>query len=178
MNYCAFIGKELDFRSRKPRDPQAPSAPQPKSPSITSRVEALANEKDGNLPVWVRPPISGREHFSGVGRTKLFEWYKARKIRSISITEPGKQKGTRFYHLQSILDYMATFEVGEYTDLKKAATDQTQGGASSTQPLKPKLPATAASSTGSTDLDQRQAEALRIINEAFEKARGLLAADG
>jgi hypothetical protein len=62
------------------------------------------------LPVWVRAPGKGPEYWSGFSRSKLYELSKDRKIRSVSIREPGQKKGTRLFHLKSILAFIETTE--------------------------------------------------------------------
>ena len=61
---------------------------------------------NGPLPVWVRAPMIGPEHYTGFTRPKLYELAGAGHIRSVSIREPGAIKGTRLFHLQSMLDYI------------------------------------------------------------------------
>jgi hypothetical protein len=55
------------------------------------------------LPVWIRAPLKGPEYWSGFSRSKLYELAKDRKIRSVSVRQPGQKKGTRLFHLRSIL---------------------------------------------------------------------------
>lgn len=63
------------------------------------------------MPVWVRAPSRGPEHFTGFSRSKLYELASAGLIRSVSIRQPGQVKGTRLFHLQSILDYIDRCEI-------------------------------------------------------------------
>jgi hypothetical protein len=70
------------------------------------RAYELLRERDGPLPVWVRPPKVGNEYFCGFSRSKLYALAADGKIRSVSIREPGQLKGTRLFHLQSILDFI------------------------------------------------------------------------
>jgi hypothetical protein len=81
--------------------------------SIQGRVEQLACERDGDLPVWVRAPKCGREFYSGCSRPKLYEWAAKGHIRSVSIREPGRIKGVRLFHLASILEFIERCEVKE-----------------------------------------------------------------
>ena len=76
--------------------------------SIQGRVEQLACERDGDLPVWVRAPKCGREFYSGCSRPKLYEWAAKGHIRSVSIREPGRIKGVRLFRLASILEFIET----------------------------------------------------------------------
>lgn len=62
------------------------------------------------LPVWVRPPMGGHEHFSGFSRSKLYELASKGLIRSVSIRGPGETKGVRLFHLGSVLDFIARCE--------------------------------------------------------------------
>ena len=62
------------------------------------------------MPVWVRAPTDGHEHFTGLTRTKLYEMAGKGHIRSVSLREPGKVKGCRLFNLQSMLDYIAKME--------------------------------------------------------------------
>ena len=68
------------------------------------------SQHDGPLPVWVRAPMTGVEHFTGFSRTKLYDLATKGLIRSISIREPGQVKGTRLFHLKCILDYIERCE--------------------------------------------------------------------
>ncbi len=77
--------------------------------SITA-AEVMA-ERNGLLPVWIRAPKSGPEHYTGFSRAKLYELAKAGKIRSVSIREKeGQVKGVRLFHVSSILDFVAQCE--------------------------------------------------------------------
>jgi hypothetical protein len=62
------------------------------------------------LPVWIRSPKSGPEFYTGFSRAKLYEGAAAGHFRSVSIREPGQLKGTRLFHLASILDFIETRE--------------------------------------------------------------------
>jgi hypothetical protein len=75
-----------------------------------NRAAELLQDRNGMLPVWVRATLHGPEHYSGFSRAKLYELAKDKKIRSASIREPGQIKGTRLFHLQSILDYIERCE--------------------------------------------------------------------
>jgi hypothetical protein len=78
---------------------------------LSPRVEELLDDRDGSLPVWVRAPKSGVEHYSGLSRSKLYEMAGKGNIRSASIREPGQTKGTRLFNLRSILEFIASCEV-------------------------------------------------------------------
>lgn len=72
-----------------------------------ARVQEILTDRDRkNLPVWIRAPKAGPEHYTGFGRSKLYELYALGKIDSRSIREPGQIKGTRLFNLRSILDFI------------------------------------------------------------------------
>jgi len=67
--------------------------------------------REKGMPVWVRSPKVGAEYFSGFSRAKLYEMAGSGLIRSVSIRDnPTAKKGTRLFHLQSILDYVMKCE--------------------------------------------------------------------
>jgi len=78
---------------------------------LSPQVAEMVAEKDGLLPVWIRSPKSGPEHYSGFTRSKLYQLATEGHIRSVSIREPGKVKGVRLFHLVSVLDYIARCEI-------------------------------------------------------------------
>ena len=94
----------------------APKKAGPAEPLKTSierrlaRVETLLAERQEGLPVWVRSPKVGTEHFTGLSRSKLYDGAQRGHWRSVSIREPGQIKGTRLFHLGSILDAIAKHE--------------------------------------------------------------------
>ena len=79
--------------------------------TTNNKAAALLSERAGNLPVWFRAPVRGPEHFTGIGRSKLYELDSKRLIRSVALRQPGQVKATRLFHLQSVLDYIASCEV-------------------------------------------------------------------
>lgn len=79
---------------------------------LSLRAEELLADRIGQLPVWIRAPKNGSEFYSGFSRAKLYILAEQGHIRSVSIREPGKVRGTRLFHLQSILDYIAKCEGG------------------------------------------------------------------
>jgi len=87
------------------------------APSIENRLA----ERDRGLPVWVRATKSGQEYYTGLSRGKLYQLASRGLIRSFSLRDPGNLKGCRFFHLQSILDYLEQAEQRE-----KAANDTTE----------------------------------------------------
>jgi hypothetical protein len=75
--------------------------------SKTSRqTRELLEERYANLPIWIRAPRSGPEHYTGFSRSKLYELKGEGKIASKSIREPGQIRGTRLFNLKSILDFI------------------------------------------------------------------------
>lgn len=71
-----------------------------------SRLESILAERHGSLPVWIRSPKGGTEHFTGLSRSKLYDLSTQGAIRSVSIREPGAIKGTRLFNLQSVLEFI------------------------------------------------------------------------
>ncbi len=81
---------------------------------LEDRLAALLAERDKGLPVWVRAPKTSKvkgestlpEHYSGISRSKLYQLAAEGSIRSTSIREKGQLKGTRLFHLASILSFI------------------------------------------------------------------------
>lgn len=78
--------------------------------SLSPKARELLMEHLAGLPVWVRSPKQGTEFYSGFARSKLYELAGKGAIRSVSIREPGQLKGTRLFHLASILEFIAKCE--------------------------------------------------------------------
>ena len=76
----------------------------------SSKARELLNDQSNGLPVWIRSPKQGVEFYSGFSRAKLYEGAGKGHFRSVSIRQPGQVKGTRLFHLQSILDFIAVCE--------------------------------------------------------------------
>lgn len=76
-----------------------------------ARLESLLAERQDSLPVWVRSPKSGTEHYTGFSRAKLYEGAGKGHFRSVSIRDPHQIKGTRLFHLASILAFIERSEV-------------------------------------------------------------------
>jgi hypothetical protein len=85
---------------------QAQRNPRPVPP----KARELLHDQSNGLPVWIRPPKQGVEFYSGFSRAKLYEGAGKKHFRSVSIRQPGQVKGTRLFHLQSILDFIAKCE--------------------------------------------------------------------
>jgi hypothetical protein len=73
---------------------------------LSACASELLSDREGLLPVWVRSPKTGPEHYTGFSRSKLYELAAKGKIKSRSIREPGQIKGTRLFNLRSILDFI------------------------------------------------------------------------
>ena len=79
------------------------------APSIDNRLAEHKRE----LPVWIRAPKTGQEYYTGLTRAKLYHLAGRGVIRSFLLRDPGNLKGCRFFHLQSILDYLERAEQRE-----------------------------------------------------------------
>jgi hypothetical protein len=81
----------------------------------TKRIRAIPaplpqTKAAGSLPVWIRAPVKGPEHFSGFTRGKLYELSDRELIQSVTTRGPQQTRGVRLFHLQSILDYIETLK--------------------------------------------------------------------
>ncbi len=76
-----------------------------------ARLESILAERQGSLPVWVRSPKAGTEFYTGLSRAKLYEGAARGHFRSVSIREPGQIKGTRLFHLASVLAFIEKNEI-------------------------------------------------------------------
>jgi hypothetical protein len=72
-------------------------------------AELLAEHANG-LPIWIRAPKVGNDHYCGLSRSKLYDLASKGCCRSVSIREPGQTKGTRLFHLGSILSFIEKCE--------------------------------------------------------------------
>jgi hypothetical protein len=78
---------------------------------LPTKARELLNDQHNGLPIWIRAPRGGGvEFYSGFSRAKLYEGAGKGHFRSVSIREPGQVKGTRLFHLQSILDFISKCE--------------------------------------------------------------------
>jgi hypothetical protein len=94
------------------------SAPQITRP-VPAKARELLNDQHNGRPEWVRSPKQGVEFYSGFSRARLYQGAADGDFRSVSIRKPGQTKGTRLFHLQSILDFIARCE--------QSAVDETAG---------------------------------------------------
>jgi hypothetical protein len=77
---------------------------------IPEKARELLNSQSNGRPEWVRPPKNGVEFYCGFSRARLYQGAADGDFRSVSIRKPGMTKGTRLFHLQSILDFIAKCE--------------------------------------------------------------------
>jgi hypothetical protein len=96
--------------------------------ALSPRVLELIKERDGLLPVWVRAPVSGQEHYTGFTRAKLYELTAERKIRSVYIRERGQVRGVRLFNLASILEFIDQCEQDAETPDEATPPPTTGGG--------------------------------------------------
>jgi hypothetical protein len=80
--------------------------------SLAPRVAELLSDRSADaLPVWVRAPRAGGvEHYTGLGRSKLYELATTGRVRSVSLRDNGSVKGVRLFCLSSILNFIAKCE--------------------------------------------------------------------
>lgn len=83
---------------------------QPTSRPVPAKARELLNDQSNGRPVWVRSPKHGVEFYSGFSRPRLYQGAADGEFRSVSIRKPGQTKGTRLFHLQSILDFIEKCE--------------------------------------------------------------------
>jgi len=69
-------------------------------------TSSIARTETSQLPIWIRAPKTGLDFLTGLSRPKLYQLAGEGKIRSRSLREEGQKKGTRLFHLQSILDFI------------------------------------------------------------------------
>ena len=83
----------------------------------SNRIHGLLADRDVNIPVWIRAPRNNSlEHYSGLSRAKLYELASEGFIRTVSIRKPGQVKGTRLFHLGSLLAFIAKHEAHTVTE--------------------------------------------------------------
>ena len=86
--------------------------------TATARADALLNDRIGPIPVWIRAPKAGAETYSGLTRSFLYQLASQGLIRTVSIREPGKERGCRLFHLESILEFISRHELVARKDCK------------------------------------------------------------
>ena len=77
---------------------------------VPTKARELLQDQSNGLPVWIRSPKNGNEFYTGFSRAKLYEGAGKGYFRSVSIRAPGQTRGTRLFHLQSVLDFIAKCE--------------------------------------------------------------------
>ena len=77
---------------------------------VPAKARELLNDQSNGLPVWIRSPKNGNEFYSGFSRAKLYEGAGKKHFRSVSIRAPGQTRGTRLFHLQSLLAFIERCE--------------------------------------------------------------------
>ncbi len=75
---------------------------------INDKMAQMLAECDASLrPIWVRAPKSGQtEHYSGLGRGKMYQAEAQGLIKTASLKPPGASRGVKLFHLQSLLNYV------------------------------------------------------------------------
>ena len=73
----------------------------------TSETNETSNqtisERVFTYPIWVRPPKGGLCPYTCLSRAALYGYAEKGLIRTAKLRLEGKQKGTRFFHVPSIL---------------------------------------------------------------------------
>ncbi len=77
---------------------------------IPAKARELLQDQCSGRPVWIRPPKTGVEFYSGFSRARLYQGAADGEFRSVSIRKPGQTKGCRLFNLQSILDFVEKCE--------------------------------------------------------------------
>ena len=86
--------------------------------TATFRAETLLNDRLESIPVWIRAPKTGAETYTGLTRSYLYQIASQGLIRTVSIREPGKERGCRLFHLGSILEFISRHELGAQQEAK------------------------------------------------------------
>lgn len=55
---------------------------------------------------WIKAPTKGREPVTGLTRPALYDLARAGKIKCAAIRKPGALRGSRLFHLGSILAFI------------------------------------------------------------------------
>jgi hypothetical protein len=94
----------------------------------TLTVEEAIGSVQSTKPEWGSVPDAVRE---GPCRSKIYQLVREKKIRSACLREPGKMRGKRLIHLQSLRDYIAAHE-GLWSEKVPEKKGQNGGGDAST----------------------------------------------
>ena len=95
----------------KPIGGSESTAQQTNSRPIPEKARELLNIQQNGKPEWIRAPRGGGvEFYSGFSRSRLYQGAVDGEFRSVSIRKPGQTKGTRLFHLQSLLDFISKCE--------------------------------------------------------------------
>jgi hypothetical protein len=65
-----------------------------------------------NTTIWIRMPRDGNCPITGLSKSKLYQLIGGHNppVRSVVLKDDNQTRGTRLIHLQSLLDYIASFE--------------------------------------------------------------------
>ena len=85
-----------------------------KATLVNNRVATNSMEPRGVLAAF----DAGAETYTGLTRSYLYQAAAQGLIRTVSIREPGKERGCRLFHLQSILEFISRHELGAQQEAK------------------------------------------------------------
>lgn len=91
---------------------------------LAATAAGLPADRNVLLPLWVRAPVRGPEHFSGLTRSKLYQLDAEGHIRSVSLRDAGRIRGVRLFNLKSILDFIARCEAESITPKEEGIKGQ------------------------------------------------------
>ncbi len=94
---------------------------------MPAKAVELLQDRAENMPIWIRSPKFGTERYTGFSRAKLYALAATGEIRSVSIRQPGQIKGTRLFHLQSILDFISKCEQAANAPVGEAIFQKPEG---------------------------------------------------
>tara|TARA_R110002012_G_scaffold285937_1_gene477221 strand:- start:2282 stop:2518 length:237 start_codon:yes stop_codon:yes gene_type:complete len=71
-------------------------------------------------PIYIRPPRSGNCPYTGLSKSKIFQLIRGENppVKSIAMRESANARGTRLIHFQSLLDYIASFDLQNSKDIE------------------------------------------------------------
>lgn len=63
-------------------------------------------------PIWIRLPKGGNCPITGLSKSKLYQLISGHNppVKSVSLKAGNQTRGTRLIYLQSLLDYITSFE--------------------------------------------------------------------